>query len=456
MKTRTLFAVVTCAFAFFLLGLTFCTASASAETGLPKQLDSVSPASVTESALAAPVRQGFFPTATLRAASGVTIEFQTNNGDPNIGPVVQSWIPHLVLYRDGNLTPAISRTLIVDVTGIEVPPPGVTVTLKLETQHGDPDQGGLLTPTIPIWREAQWITNTWDHAIITHTTFVIEFGDAVLSGTMPIPTPTDCFQYVVLVDGTPLFDSVPYAFLLENQISAPLDAQNELLVRYYDMAPMGHKDNWGGAPGTNWLLRKDVRPYVENQLVQIIKDAFDAMVNEWGFGPPHPQWRDWASGWADGRSNVLTVDIGHPDTWFHTGGGVHHAIHLQPYAGVEDGYDDVSQWYKSILAQFTNESKHLSKTFLWLVEVLIERTRHLVYEQARAMTWFYFWRAGMADLGCEGAGLAQCAGVAPEDVYQEALKNTKSFMATVVWPEFKTWLTDETGLFILAPPEETE
>jgi len=96
----------------------------------------------------------------------------------------------------------------------------------------------------------------------------------------------------------------------------------------------------------------------------------------------------------------------------------------------------------------------VSKTFLWLVEVLIERTRHLVYEQARAMTWFYFWRAGMADLGCEGADLAQCAGVTPEDVYQEALKDTKSFMATVVWPEFKMWLTEETDLFILVPPEE--
>jgi hypothetical protein len=60
------------------------------------------------------------------------------------------------------------------------------------------------------------------------------------------------------------------------------------------MAPMGHKDNWGGAPGTNWLLRQNVRPYVENDLAPMIQDIFHMMVNDWNMpnGQVHPQWRE--------------------------------------------------------------------------------------------------------------------------------------------------------------------
>jgi hypothetical protein len=42
-------------------------------------------------------------------------------------------LPHLVFHRNGGLTAPDERTLIVEVTGIEVPPTGVTVTLQVET-----------------------------------------------------------------------------------------------------------------------------------------------------------------------------------------------------------------------------------------------------------------------------------------------------------------------------------
>jgi len=80
------------------------------------------------------------PTVRVRAASGANIRFRPQDGrsgDP-ISPRGRD-IPHLVLHRNGALTNPDERTLIVKVTGIDVPPPGVTVTLSVETQHGDPD-----------------------------------------------------------------------------------------------------------------------------------------------------------------------------------------------------------------------------------------------------------------------------------------------------------------------------
>jgi len=106
---------VACAFALLLLGLMFHVVLAGTS---PEQVEQpaivVPPLSAPESGLASPLLQaGGMATATLRAASGVTITFWTENGDLNLG-AVQSNIPHLVLYyQDGKLTPAISRTLAV-------------------------------------------------------------------------------------------------------------------------------------------------------------------------------------------------------------------------------------------------------------------------------------------------------------------------------------------------------
>jgi hypothetical protein len=46
---------------------------------------------------------------------------------------------------------------------------------------------------------------------------------------------------------------------------------------------------------------------------------------------------------------VLSVDISHPDTWFHTKGGGNWNIHLRSYAGVEDGYSDVRDVHRAFL-----------------------------------------------------------------------------------------------------------
>ena len=87
------------------------------------------------------------PAVTVRAASQATIRFRTQNGEREGGvPPETRDLPHLVLQRNGALTDPKERTLLVEVTGIDVPPAGVTVTLSVETQHGDPDPH---TDTLP-------------------------------------------------------------------------------------------------------------------------------------------------------------------------------------------------------------------------------------------------------------------------------------------------------------------
>lgn len=98
-------------------------------------------------------------TVTIQAVSGLTIPFHRSN-DPGAPEVP---MPHLVLYENGGLTTPISRTLLVTVSNVEVPLAGVTVTLKVDTQHGDPDllrSSGITVP-IQVWDESRWISNTW-------------------------------------------------------------------------------------------------------------------------------------------------------------------------------------------------------------------------------------------------------------------------------------------------------
>lgn len=145
------------------------------------------------------------PAVTLRAATGATIPFQTQNGR-TMGDVPPQTLdlPHLVLQHNGALTDPAERRLIVEVTGIEVVPPGVTVTLAVETSHGDPDQGSDTSNRILLWRESLWIANgsgttrSGGTAVFAH-----EFGRTVTLDGETIATPTDYFRCEVTVSGHP-------------------------------------------------------------------------------------------------------------------------------------------------------------------------------------------------------------------------------------------------------------
>ena len=142
--------------------------------------------------------------------------------------------------------------LLVEVTGIQVPPEGVTVTLAAATQHPDPDERG--GARIPVWHVSQRIAGRPGTARLDGTAvFTREFTGTVTSGTQTVPTPTDYLHVDVTVgDGTSPARATGrtfrshYAFLMENQVRTDLgDGVNDLLVRYYDMAPFGHKETRG-------------------------------------------------------------------------------------------------------------------------------------------------------------------------------------------------------------------
>jgi hypothetical protein len=266
------------------------------------------------------------PSVTLYADSAATVEFWTQNGETvdNVAPR-RLERPHLVLHRNDELTDRRERTLIVEVSGIQVPPGGVTLTLKLETQHGDPDRGAGPENRIPVWSESQRIANNGGPARSAVTAvFVHEFDENVISEGETLRTPTDYYRYelAVIYSSDPVTDSVDtfvqdYAFLLENQWVAPLPtvreasagaAPDELIVYYCDMFPIREAE--GDAA---WLPRLSMPDYIQSELVPAMVQAFRAQTDDWGF-----TWHDaWASYRSGKDAERLSVALAKGELWFH-------------------------------------------------------------------------------------------------------------------------------------------
>ena len=105
----------------------------------------------------------------------------------DIPPEVRD-IPHLVLYRNNSLTDAVERTIILTIRDLPAPTSGVTVTLRVETQHGDPDLGGDSDHRISVWQQAESIAAPSGAVSLTHT-FDARAGD----GSEAVATPTDYY-----------------------------------------------------------------------------------------------------------------------------------------------------------------------------------------------------------------------------------------------------------------------
>jgi hypothetical protein len=308
------------------------------------------------------------PPVTLRAASGATITFNTQNGETANGvPPQTTDIPHLVLFRNGVLTGADERTLIVELRDMVVPPAGVTVTLELETQHGDPDLGGGSGHRIPVLRASQMIAGSPG---ITETgvsaTFRHEFGTGLISGTEEINTPTDYYRFRVTV--TDLFQPLAearyavetdHAFLLESQWIAPLPevqeesngaAPDELIVYYCDMFPFRKEKQ----DATTWLPRADVSDYVGGELLPAMVEAFRVQTDDWGF-PWYDAWTSHRSGEDAHRLSVALVRGG---TWYHgyAPSNGHSALSLRvDGGGYITGYDSLTD---ALLSVFHHELFH--------------------------------------------------------------------------------------------------
>jgi len=306
------------------------------------------------------------PTVTLRAASGATIAFTTQNGEKIGGVPPQTLeLPHLVLYHNGRLTPPNERTLILEVTGIDVPPGGVTLTLDLTTQHGDPDLGGRSDQRILIWRETQWLVNPSDFNKTEGTViFTHQFNQTVLSGTERISTPTDYFQYdLIMTDADhPLSNPLltltgEYAFLMENQWLRQLPgvqesshgaAPDELIIYYCDMFSFQQS----ARDPTSWLPRIEVTTYVDTKLIPQLVEAFRVQSDEWNF-PWHQAW----TGYRPGEdAEQLSVALTPRYTWYHGPAPVsgHAGISLR----VEGGNNDYDTLTEELVSLFHHELFH--------------------------------------------------------------------------------------------------
>ena len=267
------------------------------------------------------------PTVTLRAASGAAIAFKTQNGKAidNVPPQTLA-LPHLVLFRNDALTDPEERTLIVEVTSIPVISAGVTVTLEVMTQHGNPDADADAGERITVWRESQQVdkalnsTQTGGTVLFSH-----EFAETVMSEAEMIATPTDYFRVDITVT-TPQHPATnprhvfgeDYALLMENQSVTRLPkvqeeskgaAPDELIIYYCDMFPFQKSDD----DVSTRLLRKDIPGFVRTQLVPQMVEAFRVETDVWGF----PWYHAWTSYRRGEDAERLSVALTERETWFH-------------------------------------------------------------------------------------------------------------------------------------------
>jgi len=231
-------------------------------------------------------------------------------------------LPHLVLNRNGVLTPSYERTLNIVINHIPVSTPGVFITLTIFTQHKDPDYEGKDGKKIQAWSEKQFIPQTsqtlQDMRAVFHVTFdrLTKFGDQTIS------TPTDYFQYqfsITDANGILKYSRAEnYAFLMENQWRVPLpnlmeaepgSAPQRLLVYYYDMIPFqaNKKDPWTRIP------RQSVDRYIQIELIPAMVQALQTQSNAWGF-VWYPEWRNYR---RDEGPKTLSVALGEYGVWFH-------------------------------------------------------------------------------------------------------------------------------------------
>lgn len=312
------------------------------------------------------------PAVTLRAASGATIRFRTQNGKTVEGaPPRRLELPHLVLSRNGALADPSERTLIVEVSGVQVPPPGVTVTLEVTTLHSDPDAVAGSSDAISVWRESHWLSSAGDVRQADATAvFTREFTHTVTSRGDAVASPTDYFRFDTIIGeartGVASRRYKPVgedpAFLMENQWIARLPevqeqsegaALDELIVHYCDMFPFRKSPSYMNYISTQ-LRRKEVWPYARTELVPAFIEAFRAQSSGWGFA-----WDDaWTSFRPETVSGQLSVALTDGMTWFHGKAPVtgHSAISINASAG--DAYAAYDTLTDALFSTFHHELFH--------------------------------------------------------------------------------------------------
>lgn len=280
-------------------------------------------------------------------------------------------IPHLVLKRNGVLTPGYERTLEIEVNNVPVHAPGIHVSLAITTQHRDPDHEGREGGTILVWRGGEFVPHTSMTQQGVKVRFPVTFNKTMELGGSSIPTPTDYFQYQITI--TDMNGNLrqthmeKYAFLMENQWRAPLSrlletepdsAPDRLLVYYNDMIPFQAdlRDPLTQIP------RQDVDRYIQTELVPAMVEAIRTQTNDWGF-PWYPEWRNYR---REEEPKTLSVALGEYGVWFHgeapTLGHSMISIRVDGSAGE---YDSLTDGIMSVFHHelFHNHQRNMSQHF---------------------------------------------------------------------------------------------
>ncbi|MES0361733.1 MAG: hypothetical protein ABUK20_12510, partial [Anaerolineales bacterium] len=260
------------------------------------------------------------------------------------------------------MTNANERTLHITVNNLEVPPMGLTVSLRLETQHGDPDLGGDSNNRILVWNETRRIDNsegtTQSDVMVV---FKVEFGELIQSGSRTMTTPTDYYRYdVTLVDEATITQqaiSQEYALLVENQSIAKLSASGEaaenggpgeITLYYCDMFPF-QRD---ARDASTKLSREDIPGFIQTQLLPKMLTAIRDQVS-WGFY--------WDKAWTNPRveedPNRLSIALTDGRTWFHDPAPVrgHSNISINVNGGNNKDYDTLTD---GLMSTFHHELFH--------------------------------------------------------------------------------------------------
>lgn len=266
------------------------------------------------------------PNVEVRAVSSATIEFKTQNGQTINGTNPETIdLPHLVLYQNGELTEPAMRTLVIELSGVEIPFSGAIVNLELVTMHKDPDKLYPIAEPIVVMREARCIPGGGMNNEHNPLRFEYKFLDSIESISGSIPTPTDYYGYTINVtdydypeSDTLYSSSKEVAFLLENQWKAVLPGFNqadgeggprELVVYYNDMYPL-RRDKFNQ---NTWIPREQITKYVGDELVPAMVTAFEKQSAEWGFS--------WSKTWTSYRpaegGDRLSVALTMGGVWYH-------------------------------------------------------------------------------------------------------------------------------------------
>jgi hypothetical protein len=301
-------------------------------------------------------------TVTLKTATNATILFKAENGKEVNAPAPQvRKIPHLVLNRNGVLTPSFERTLLLSLDNLVVPKSGLYAHLIIETQHSDPDLGRKNRKRVQLWNETKFIPYSGNAQQLVSVGFNIVVQGLLKRQQKSIRTPTDYYSYrLIVVDpqGNILREiSEEYAFLMENQWRVPLPkvleaspnaAPNELLIYYCDMIPFQAdlRD-----PDTQ-IPRQAVGRYIQTELIPAMMDAFETQTNLWGL----PWYKEWSNYRTDEDPKTLSVALGEYSTWFH--GPAPSIGHALISIRVDGGFREYSNITDGILSVFHHELFH--------------------------------------------------------------------------------------------------